>query len=90
MATVSNLATNPALHDTLPYDALKDFDPVSLLGRAPIVPYVHPKFQPKSIKELIAFGKTNPVPFGSAGTPKPSDPKRNAEMRRSAPPASPA
>src|SRR4029079_3677663 len=65
--TVSNLATNPALHDTLPYDALKDLDPVSLLGRAPIVPYVHPKFQPKSIKELIACGKTNPVPFGSAG-----------------------
>lgn len=67
LMTVSNLATNPALHDTLPYDALKDFDPVSLLGRAPIVPYVHPKFPPKTIKELIAFGKTNPVPFGSAG-----------------------
>ena len=43
LMTVSNLATNPALHDTLPYDALKDFDPVSLLGRAPIVPYVHPE-----------------------------------------------
>ena len=27
---------------TLPYDALKDFEPVSLLGRAPIVPYVNP------------------------------------------------
>jgi tripartite-type tricarboxylate transporter receptor subunit TctC len=67
LMTVSTLATNPALHDTLPYDALKDFEPVSLLGRAPIVPYVHPKFPPKSIKELIAFGKTNPVPFGSAG-----------------------
>ena len=67
LMTVSNLATNPALHDTLPYDALKDFDPVSLLGRAPLVPYVHPTFQPKTIKELIAFGKTNPVPFGSAG-----------------------
>ncbi len=67
LMTVSTLATNPALHDTLPYDALKDFEPVSLLGRAPIVPYVHPKFPPKTIKELIAFGKTNPVPFGSAG-----------------------
>ena len=31
------------------------------------MPYVHPKFPPKTIKELIAFGKTNPVPFGSAG-----------------------
>ena len=44
---VSNHTTNPALHATMPYDALKDFEPISLLGRAPIVPYVHPAFQPK-------------------------------------------
>src|SRR5215471_17591264 len=35
VVVVSNHATNPALHDTMPYDALKDFEPVSLLGRAP-------------------------------------------------------
>lgn len=67
LITVSNIATNPALQSSLPYDAVKDFEPVSLLGQAPIVPYVHPKFAPKNIKELIAFGKTNPVPYGSAG-----------------------
>jgi tripartite-type tricarboxylate transporter receptor subunit TctC len=67
IVVVSNHATNPALHDTMPYDAMKDFAPISLIGRAPIVPYVNPKFPPKSIKELIAYGKTNPVPFGSAG-----------------------
>ena len=32
-----------------------------------MVPYVNPKFPPKNIKELVAYGKTNPVPFGSAG-----------------------
>jgi tripartite-type tricarboxylate transporter receptor subunit TctC len=64
---VSNHATNPALHDTMPYDAVKDFAPVSLLGRAPIVPYVHPPFPPKDLKELIAYGKIKPVNFGSAG-----------------------
>ena len=67
LITVSNLATNPALQPSLPYDAINDFEPVSLLCHAPLVPYVHPKFPPKTIKELIAFGKTNPVPFGSAG-----------------------
>src|SRR5262245_366019 len=67
LITVSNLATNPALQPSVPYDALKDFEPVSLLGHAPLVPYVHPKFPPKNIKELVAYGKTNPVPFGSAG-----------------------
>ena len=64
---VSNHATNPALHDTMPYDALKDFAPISLIGRAPIVPYVNPAFPPKDVKELIAYGKTKPVNFGSAG-----------------------
>ena len=64
---VSNHTTNPALHDKMPYDALKDFEPISLLGRAPMVPYVSPKFPPQNLKELIAYGKANPVPFGSAG-----------------------
>ncbi len=64
---VSNHATNPSLNDKMPYDALKDFEPISLLGRAPMVPYVNPKFPPRNLKELVAYGKINPVPFGSAG-----------------------
>jgi tripartite-type tricarboxylate transporter receptor subunit TctC len=64
---VSNHTTNPALHASLPYDPLKDFEPISLLGRAPIVPYVHPAFPPKDLKELVAYAKANPVNFGSAG-----------------------
>ena len=66
---VSNHTTNPALHATMPYDALKDFEPISLLGRAPIVPYVHPAFQPKDVKELVALAKAKPgtINFGSAG-----------------------
>jgi len=51
----------------MPYDALKDFAPISLLGRAPIVPYVNPSFPPKDVKELVAYAKEKPVNFGSAG-----------------------
>ena len=66
---VSNHATNPALHATMPYDALKDFEPISLLGRAPIVPYVNPAFAPTNVKELVALAKAKPntISFGSAG-----------------------
>jgi len=66
---VSNHTTNPALNATMPYDALKDFEPISLLGRAPIVPYVHPAFAPKDVKELVALAKAKPgtINFGSAG-----------------------
>ena len=64
---VSNHATNPALSDKMPYDALKDFEFISLLGKAPMVPYVNPKFPPQNLKELVEYGKKNNVPFGSAG-----------------------
>lgn len=64
---VSNHATNPSLNDKMPYHALNDFEPVSMLGKALMVPYVNPKFAPQNLKEMVAFGKTNPVPFGSAG-----------------------
>jgi tripartite-type tricarboxylate transporter receptor subunit TctC len=63
----SHLSTSPALHDTLPYDVLKDLVPVSMLGHVPVVFYVNPKFAPQNLKELIAFGKDQPIPFGSAG-----------------------
>ena len=55
---VSNHATNPALHATMPYDALKDFEPISLLARAPT-----------NVKELVAAAKEKPgtINFGSAG-----------------------
>jgi tripartite-type tricarboxylate transporter receptor subunit TctC len=55
LMTVSNLATNPALNPTLPYDAVKDFEPVGLLGRAPVTIYTHPGFAPKDLKQLIAL-----------------------------------
>src|SRR5581483_3971030 len=67
LITVSNLTTNPALQDNLPYDAVRDFEPISLLGRAPLVFYVNPKFPPQNLREMIAYGKTKPIPFGSAG-----------------------
>jgi tripartite-type tricarboxylate transporter receptor subunit TctC len=67
LITVSNFTTNPALHDSLPYDAVRDFEPVSLIGTAPMVFYVNPKFPPQNLKEMIQYGKSNPIPFGSAG-----------------------
>ena len=41
---VSTHATNPALQAKVPYDSLKDFEPISMLARAPVVLYAHPSF----------------------------------------------
>lgn len=67
IVVVSNHTTNPALNDKMPYDALKDFEPISLLGRAPTVFYVNPRFEPQNLREMVAYGKAKPIPFGSAG-----------------------
>ena len=69
IVVVSNHATNPALHDRMPYDGLADFEFVSLLARVPVVPYSSPKFEATNLKELIAVAKAKPgsLSFGSAG-----------------------
>jgi tripartite-type tricarboxylate transporter receptor subunit TctC len=69
LVAVSNHATNPALHEKMPYDALADFEFISMLARAPVVIYSNPKFAPTDLKELIAYAKAKPgvLSFGSAG-----------------------
>jgi tripartite-type tricarboxylate transporter receptor subunit TctC len=69
LLTVSNHATNPSLRDKMPYDAMGDFEFVSMVTRIPLIPYTNPKFEPKDLKELIAHAKARPgtVSFGSAG-----------------------
>jgi tripartite-type tricarboxylate transporter receptor subunit TctC len=67
---VSNHATNPALNARMPYDAVKDFEPISLLARTPVVAYANPNFAAADLKGLAAIGKakTAVLNFGSAGT----------------------
>jgi tripartite-type tricarboxylate transporter receptor subunit TctC len=54
---------------SMPYDPLKDLQPVSLAGRGPYVLVTHAGFAPNSLAELIAYAKANPgkVNFGSFG-----------------------
>jgi tripartite-type tricarboxylate transporter receptor subunit TctC len=69
IVSVSSHTTNPALQKTMPYDTLKDFQPISLLARTPIVVYANPAFPANNLKELIALAKKSPgsISFGSAG-----------------------
>jgi tripartite-type tricarboxylate transporter receptor subunit TctC len=69
LITVSNHATNPSLRDRMPYDAIADFEFVSMVTRIPIIPYTNPKFEPTNLAELVAAAKAKPgtISFGSAG-----------------------
>jgi tripartite-type tricarboxylate transporter receptor subunit TctC len=70
VGTVSTHAINPFLYAKLPYDTVKDFQPVSLIARLPNILVVHPSLPPNTVPELIAYLKANPnkMSYGSSGT----------------------
>ena len=73
MGTVATHALNPALYEDMPYDAVEDFAPISLLALIPNVLVVHPDFPAKNVKELIDRLKADPGEYSYAssgnGTP---------------------
>ena len=70
MASIGTMAINPRLHEKIPYDANKDFAPVSLVVTVPIAVVANTQVLPvQSIAELVSYLKANPgkVNFASAG-----------------------
>ncbi len=69
MGNNSTLTINPHLYKKLPYDAVRDFAPLSLLASAPFVLLAHPSVPAQSVKELIALARQRPgqLNFGSSG-----------------------
>ena len=69
VGTVSTHAINPFLYSKLPYDTVKDFQPVSLIARLPNILVVHPSLPANNVQELIAHLKANPdkLSYGSSG-----------------------
>ena len=65
----AQLAVNPSLYPKLPYDLIRDFAPISLMGIAPYLLVTHPTLPVKSVKELVALARAQPatLTFGSAG-----------------------
>jgi tripartite-type tricarboxylate transporter receptor subunit TctC len=59
----------PAASPTVAYDAVRDFVPISLVGKASYVLVVHPSLPAHSVMELIALAKANPgkLTFASSG-----------------------
>ena len=55
-----NAVVNPHIFPKLGYDPLRDFAPITLLGRVENVLVVSPSFPANNVRELIAYGKANP------------------------------
>ena len=69
MGNLAALAVNVSLMKKLPYDPLKDLQPVVLIERSALILTAGPALQSKTLQELIAFAKANPgrLGFGSSG-----------------------
>lgn len=66
---ISTLAINPSMYAKLPYDALRDFAPISQAVAVPNILTVHPSVPAKTVKEFIALARARPgsITYGSAG-----------------------
>jgi tripartite-type tricarboxylate transporter receptor subunit TctC len=58
---------NPALLPNLPYDTVKDFAPIMLIGTSPMVITAHPTTAYKSFADVIAAAKAGTVSYGTIG-----------------------
>jgi tripartite-type tricarboxylate transporter receptor subunit TctC len=69
LATTGVMAINHRLYRTLPYDAVRDFAPVTQIGSLPLILTVHPSLPTRSVKELIALAKAKPgqLSYASSG-----------------------
>ena len=67
MGALSTHAVNPSLYPSMPYDAVRDFAPITLVAVTPNVLVVNPALPVHSVAELIAYAKANPdkLSFGS-------------------------
>jgi len=70
LATQTTLSVNPYLVPKLPYDAVRDFAPVTPAVYFPYVIAANPAVPANSVKELIALAKANPgtIRYSTPGT----------------------
>jgi tripartite-type tricarboxylate transporter receptor subunit TctC len=65
----SSFVVNPSLYKRIPFDALKDFIPVTMAASTPNVLVVHPSVPAKSVEELIALIKKQPDKYSNYANP---------------------
>ena len=67
---ISTISINQYIYDKLPYNAERDFAPVSITSLNPLILVVHPTIGARNIRELIALAKAKPgqLAYGSLGS----------------------
>ena len=84
MAVSSAFGINPTLYAKLPYDAIRDFAPITNIALTPQTLVAYPAYAAKSVKELVALAKGKPGQVNYASLGSGSTSHLTMEMFRSA------
>ncbi len=70
----ASFTVNVSLYPKLPFDAVRDFTPITLVASGPGMLVTHPSLPVRNLKQLIAFAKAKPgaLSYGSAGSGAPT------------------
>jgi tripartite-type tricarboxylate transporter receptor subunit TctC len=70
LVNTAAVAINMSLYKKVPYDALKDFAPISVFSQSPNILTIHPSLPVKTVKDLISLAKVKPgaMNYSSAGS----------------------
>jgi tripartite-type tricarboxylate transporter receptor subunit TctC len=82
LAAPASLAISQTLYKKLPFDLVRDFQPVAMLASVPFVLVVHPSLPAQDVKGLIALARSRPGQLNYASTGNGSSPHLTAEMFR--------
>jgi tripartite-type tricarboxylate transporter receptor subunit TctC len=73
IVVANSYVVNPTVFDKVPYDPIKDFDPITCAVTTPMVLAVHPSLSANTVQDLVALAKANPNKFsfasGGVGSP---------------------
>ena len=84
MAVSSAFGINPTLYAKLPYDALRDFAPITNIALTPQTLVANPSFAAKSVKDFVALARTQPGQINYASLGSGSTSHLTMEMFRAA------
>ncbi|MDB5862810.1 MAG: hypothetical protein JWO70_616 [Betaproteobacteria bacterium] len=74
MLVSNGFTVNPALYPKLPYDTVKDFEPISLVGETPLLFVANNAVHAGNVKEVLALARSRPsqLNYGSSGNGSPA------------------
>lgn len=80
MGTIGTHGINSALFKNLPYDAVKDFAPITIVGITPNVLTVHPSVPAKNLQDLLALARAKPGSLNFGSTSPSGSPRMAGEL----------